>query len=109
MVAGKVFVGRAVLQPEVKILVRGIDTAARIVAAAVGIVVAMAAVVGVGVVGDIVDGVIAGLLLLPLLAPGCLRLLRPRVLVARLLEGRLAFRRRRRSLLPFSYIHLSLG
>jgi len=109
MVAGKVFVGRAVPQPEVKMQVRGICAAADIVAAVVGIVVAMAAVVGVGVVCGIVDGVIAGLLPLPLLAPGCLRLRRPRVLVARLLEERLAFRRRRRNLLPFSYIHLLGG
>lgn len=99
-------------QPKVKMRVRGIGAAAaQIVAAVVGIVVAMAPVVGVGGAGGIV-GVIVGflllLLLLLLLAPGYLRLRRPRVPVVRLLEGRQAFRRRRRSLLPLSYIHLLL-
>lgn len=97
-------------QPKVKMRVRGIGAAAaQIVAAVVGIVVAMAPVVGVGGAGGIV-GVIVGflLLLLLLLAPGYLRLRRPRVPVVRLLEGRQAFRRRRRILLPLSYIHLLL-
>lgn len=101
-------------RPKVKMWVRGIGAAAaQIVAAVAGIAVAMAPVVGVGVGGGIVGGVIVGLLLLLLplqllLVPGYLRLRRPRVLVVRLLEGRLAFRRRRRSLLPLSYIHLLL-